>query len=170
MSRKPARGAYGSEGKFTPILKGVWALAALCGVQNAHISSISAQWNELDQKPRIAAIKSIMAGAKIDEHFVVDISIGSHWVKYWCDHHLSDEYGERKKWPHRYPDDHPQSKSNPQESWCYPLPALGHYRQWLQDEYIEGFPRPPSRLDSQGRQRPFSASIFRINKRDIHCD
>jgi hypothetical protein len=225
-------------------------LAALCGVQNAHIGTISSQWNEADQKPRIATIKAILlkagffyadahvevmhkgvahfcypadvclaileyyafdagpnvqqqardnfrllagsklreliysqvgydptgahrfrkwhdrialnyqsaprgffhvfneahtiiyelilAGAKIDEHFVVDISIGSHWGKYWTDNGLSGQYGERTKWPHRYPDDHPQSKSNPQESWCYPLAALGHYRQWLQDVYIEG--------------------------------
>lgn len=41
-------------------------------------------------------------------------------------------------YPHRYPDDHPQAKSNPQESWCYPIGALGEFRQWLQDEYLEG--------------------------------
>ena len=35
--------------------------------------------------------------------------------------------------------DHPQSKSNPQESWCYPMAALGAYRLWLQDIHtIEG--------------------------------
>ena len=225
-------------------------LAALCGVENAHIGTISAQWNDADEKPRIRAIKGILAkggysapaahieikhagrthycypseiclaileyyafdagancqpqardnfrllagsklreliysqlgydpsgaqrfrkwherialnyqsapkgyfhvfneahtiiyelivaGAKIDEHFVVDISIGQHWGKYWCDHRLENQYGLRVRWPHRYPDDHPQSKSNPQESWCYPLKALGHYRQWLQDTYIEG--------------------------------
>ncbi len=226
-------------------------LAALCGVQNAHIGTISSQWNDAEEKPRIASIKAtlakagvaihqsphieihhagrthycypaaiclaimeyyafdagancqpqardnfrllagsklreliysqvgydpsgshrfkkwhdrialnyqsapkgyfhvfneahtiiyelIMAGAKIDEHFVVDISIGQHWGKHWCEHHLADEYGERRKWPHRYPDDHPQAASNPQVSWCYPLAALGAYREWLQDEYIEG--------------------------------
>ena len=224
-------------------------LAALCGVQNAHIGTISSQWNEPDQKPRIAAIKSIlsksgvtalvahveilhkgqvhycypaevclavleyyafdaqthqpeardnfrllagsklrelifaqvgydptgagkfkkwherialnhqscprgyfsvfneahtiiyeliMAGAKIDEHFVVDVSIGQHWGKHWCENNLKERFGDRLKWPHRYPSDHPQSKSNPQEAWCYPLDGLGYYRQWLQDEYIEG--------------------------------
>jgi hypothetical protein len=224
-------------------------LAALCGVQNAHIGTISSQWNEADQKPRIATIKSILAksgvtasaahveimhkgqthfcypaevclaileyyafdaqtdqpqardnfrllagsklrelifaqvgydptgahrfkkwhdrialnyqsapkgffhvfneahtiiyelilaGAKIDEHFVVDISIGQHWGKHWDEYQLAEQYGARTKWPHRYPADHPQAKSNPQESWCYPLAALGYYRQWLQDEYIEG--------------------------------
>src|ERR1700731_789871 len=38
-------------------------LAVLCGVQNAHIGTISSQWNEPDQKPRIAAIKAILAKA-----------------------------------------------------------------------------------------------------------
>src|SRR5947209_1587218 len=38
-------------------------LAALCGVQNAHIGTISSQWSEPDQKPRIVAIKSILAKA-----------------------------------------------------------------------------------------------------------
>src|SRR5438874_7285495 len=38
-------------------------LAALCGVENAHIGTISSQWNEPDQKPRIRAVKSILAKA-----------------------------------------------------------------------------------------------------------
>lgn len=227
-------------------------LAALCGVQNAHIGTISSQWNEQDEKPRIKSIKAIlekvgysaatahievlhkgqthfcypaevclaileyyafdagancqaqardnfrtlagsklrdliyaqvgydpsgahnhkfdkwherialnfqsapngffhvfneahtivyeliMAGADIGENFVVDISIGMHWSKLWTDSNLDAVYGERAKWPHFYPESHPQSKSNPQESWCYPLAALGHYREWLQSTYIDG--------------------------------
>lgn len=225
-------------------------LAVLCGVQNAHIGYISAQWNEADEKPRIKAIKSILAkaglkaaaahiellykgqlhycypaeiclaileyyafdagancqpeardnfrllagsklremiysqvgydptgakgfekwherialnyqsapkgyfhvfneahtviyemilaGAPIGDKVVVDISIGQHWSKYWCDNLLQFVYGERQKYPHHYPDSHPQSKSNPQKSWCYPLAALGKYREWFQNEYIEG--------------------------------
>ena len=227
-------------------------LARLCGVENAHIGTISSQWNEADQKPRIRTIKQtlskmnvsyaaahveiphkgivhycypadvclavleyyafdagpncqqqardnfrllagsklreliysqvgydpsqinakrfekwherialnyqsapkgyfhvfneahtvfyelIQAGAEIGEHFVVDISIGQHWSKFWADKELDQAYGGRDKYPHRYPDDHPQSKSNPQESWCYPLAALGEYREWLQNTYIEG--------------------------------
>lgn len=80
----------------------------------------------------------ILAGATIDERFVVDISIGQHWSKYWVDNGLDAEFGIRARYPHRYPDSHPQSKSNPQDSWCYPVDALGHYREWLQDTYIEG--------------------------------
>lgn len=227
-------------------------LAALCGVQNAHISTISSQWDEAEPKPRIKAIKTILekagheapqahveivhngrmnycypaeiclavleyyafdagkncqpeardnfrllagsklreliysqvgydpsgahrkrfdkwhdrialnyqsapkgffhvfneahtiiyelivAGAKIDEKFVVDISIGIHWSKYWNENALETKFGTCAKYPHCYPDGHPQAKSNPQESWCYPLAALGQYREWLQDEYLEG--------------------------------
>jgi hypothetical protein len=80
----------------------------------------------------------ILAGADIGEKNVVDISIGQHWSKYWTDNDLTSVYGARAKYPHCYPDSHPQSRSNPQESWCYPLAALGAYREWLQDIYIEG--------------------------------
>ncbi|WP_342711446.1 hypothetical protein AAFG13_06130 [Bradyrhizobium sp. B124] len=80
----------------------------------------------------------IMAGADIGDKNVVDISIGQHWSKHWTDNNLEAVYGARSKYPHCYPDSHPQSKSNPQESWCYPLAALGAYREWLQDIYIEG--------------------------------
>lgn len=227
-------------------------LAALCGVQNAHIGTISSQWNDEEEKPRIKTIKGILdkiganvsaahfevlhkgtthycypvevclsvleyyafdagancqpeardnfrilagsklreliyshvgydptglrqdrfekwherlalnyqsaprgyfhvfneahtiiyeliqAGADVGEKFVVDISIGQHWSRHWDNKKLSERHGCRTRWRHRYPDSHPQSKSNPQMSWCYPLSALGAYRQWLQDEYIEG--------------------------------
>lgn len=225
-------------------------LAALCGVQNAHIGTISSQWNEPDQKPRIKAIKAILdragytapaahieiahsgqvyycypaeislavleyyafdagtncqpeardnfrllagsalreliyrqvgydptgarrfdrwherialnyqsaprgffhvfneahtviyemiaAGIDVGDKIVVDISIGQHWAKHWTEFDLEARFGERSKYPHCYPDSHPQSKSNPQESWCYPISALGHYRDWLQVHYLEG--------------------------------
>jgi hypothetical protein len=80
----------------------------------------------------------ILAGATIDERFVADISIGQHWSKHWTDSGLEAKHGQRGKYPHCYPDSHPQSKCNPQESWCYPLSALGDYRGWLQDVYLEG--------------------------------
>lgn len=80
----------------------------------------------------------IQAGAEIGEKFVVDISIGYHWSKHWESSGLQALHGPRSKYPHRYPDSHPQALSNPQESWCYPLTSLGAYRQWLQDTYVEG--------------------------------
>ncbi len=79
----------------------------------------------------------IMAGAPVGESVVPDISIGQHWARYWADYDLGDQYGHRSKFPHRYPDDHPQSLSNPQIANCYPLEALGEYRRWLQEEYID---------------------------------
>lgn len=36
-------------------------LARLCGVENAHIGTISAQWNEFPEKPRITKIKELLA-------------------------------------------------------------------------------------------------------------
>jgi hypothetical protein len=80
----------------------------------------------------------IQAGAEIGKHFVVDISMGWHWAKYWADNDLDQAYGGRCRYPHRYPDSHPQAKSNPHDSWCYPLASLGEYRQWLQNTYVEG--------------------------------
>lgn len=80
----------------------------------------------------------IMAGADIGEKVVPDISIGSHWAKYWDANELGKKYGNREKFPHRYPDDHPQAKSNPQIANCYPLEALGEYRNWLQEVYLDG--------------------------------
>ena len=225
-------------------------LAALCGVMNAHIGTISSQWADVDQKPRIKSIKGvlakagyvtgaahveifhsgrthfcypaeiclavleyyafdagancqpeardnfrllagsklremiysqvgydpsgakrfqkwhdrialnyqsaprgyfhvfneahtivyemILAGAPIGDKVVVDISIGQHWSKHWAENNMCDAYGSRAKYPHHYPDDHPQARANPHESWCYPLSALGEYRAWLQDQYISG--------------------------------
>lgn len=80
----------------------------------------------------------ILAGAVIDEKMVVDISIGTVWSRYWSENGYDALYGTRSKYPHRYPSDHPQALSNPQESWCYPIAALGEYRRWLQDDYLEG--------------------------------
>lgn len=78
----------------------------------------------------------IMSGAQIGEKMVPDISIGQHWAKYWDKENLGSKHGDRKKFPHRYPEDHPQAKSNPQVANCYPLDALGEYRRWLQDVYL----------------------------------
>lgn len=80
----------------------------------------------------------IMAGAEIGEKLVPDISIGMAWAKHWDAQKLNIKYGNREKFPHRFPDDHPQAKSNPQIANCYPLAALGEYRVWLESVYIGG--------------------------------
>jgi hypothetical protein len=79
----------------------------------------------------------ILAGADIGEKFVVDISIGQHWSKYWVSSGLFMSYA-REKYPHSYPESHPQSMANPHYSYCYPLAVLGDFRTWLQDVYLEG--------------------------------
>ena len=80
----------------------------------------------------------IMAGANVGESVVPDISIGSHWGRHWDKNNLGNHFGGRTKFPHRYPYDHPQAQSNPQIANCYPLDALGEYRRWLQDDYLDG--------------------------------
>lgn len=80
----------------------------------------------------------IEAGADVGDKTIVDISIGFHWGKFWENKALGAEFGDRQKYPHQYPDSHPQSQSNPQEAWCYPISALGEYRLWLQNHYLEG--------------------------------
>jgi hypothetical protein len=80
----------------------------------------------------------VQAGAPIGDKMVLDISVGKHWAKYWSDNDLDAAFGRRQRYPHNYPDSHSQPKSNPQDSWCYPLSSLGRYREWLQDTYIEG--------------------------------
>jgi hypothetical protein len=40
-------------------------LARLCGIENAHIGTISSQWNDVEQKPRIRAIKDLLSSRGI---------------------------------------------------------------------------------------------------------
>lgn len=80
----------------------------------------------------------IVAGAPVGDKMIPDGSIGIHWGKYWEANGMDKMYGPRQKYPHNYPDSHPQSKANPVPAWCYPIDALGQYRTWLQEEYIEG--------------------------------
>lgn len=77
------------------------------------------------------------SGLQIDSKFVPDISVGTHWANHWNDRDLAQKHGERRKYDHNFPEYFPQSKSNPQDVWCYPDSALGEFRRWLQDDYIE---------------------------------
>src|SRR4030081_549533 len=47
-------------------------LARLCGVQNAHIGTISTKWNESPQKPRMRRIRAILlnSGVSLEEPHV----------------------------------------------------------------------------------------------------
>ena len=103
----------------------------------------------------------IMAGAEVGEKTVVDISIGQHWGKHWEDNSLDSEFGKRQKYPHNYPDSHPQSRANPHHSWCYPLAALGAYRVWLQDVYIEGW-KFAGYLDGKVKRGDLALSVAQL--------
>ncbi len=73
-----------------------------------------------------------------NNNFVLDISIGLRWAKYWKDNHLETKYGDRNSYKHNYPEYFPQAKSNPQEPQCYPEEALGCFKRWLREDYIRG--------------------------------
>ena len=78
------------------------------------------------------------AGLQIDSSFVPDISVGQTWGRYWDDNNYDLTYGDRVKWDHNYPEYFKQALSNPQPAWCYPEVALGEFRRWLREDYIQG--------------------------------
>jgi hypothetical protein len=83
-----------------------------------------------DPNPGLGSDDADIARASQLQHAV-------EWSKHWSDSGFGSVHGTRCRYPHRYPDTHPQAKSNPKDSWCYPLTALGDYREWLEDTYIE---------------------------------
>ena len=81
-------------------------------------------------------VDMIESGLTISDNVIPDISVGLVWGKYWTDQNLSAEYGERIKYEHDYPDYYPQSKSNPQAPWAYPMQALPIFREWFKNNYL----------------------------------
>jgi len=81
-------------------------------------------------------VSGIRHGLKIDSHVVPDISVGRFWSDYWSSNRLDSKHGERKKYPHSYPDYFPQAKSGPLLAYIYPLSALGEFRIWLEENYL----------------------------------
>jgi hypothetical protein len=73
---------------------------------------------------------------KLDAQSIPDISVGIHWGKYWSKNSLADQYGERVKFPHNYPENFPQAQGNQKEAWIYPILSLGVFRNWLQSTYV----------------------------------
>jgi len=76
------------------------------------------------------------AGLHIDSSFVPDISVGNTWGRHWADNNHDGRYGTRVRWEHYYPEVFPQSKSNPQDAWCYPEAALPEFRRWFREQYV----------------------------------
>jgi hypothetical protein len=79
----------------------------------------------------------ISAGVNVGKQVVPDISVGQHWSRHWLDQDLEERFGQRQKYEHNYPEYFPQADANPQTPYCYPDAALGEFRRWLQDVYLE---------------------------------
>lgn len=75
-------------------------------------------------------------GLHVNQGFVHDISVGQCWAKYWADKSLSQIYGDRIKYLHKYPPSYSQHLSNPQEPWAYPESALPAFKKWLREDYV----------------------------------
>ncbi|MEM6973736.1 MAG: hypothetical protein AAF577_13105 [Pseudomonadota bacterium] len=78
----------------------------------------------------------INAGLTVNDKTVPDISVGQIWGRYWSDNNVDQEYGQRVKTDHDYPEYFPQAASNPQPIWAYPDAALPAFRRWLRHVYL----------------------------------
>jgi hypothetical protein len=84
----------------------------------------------------------INSGLTVNDHTVPDGSVGGCWGRFWEENSLDATFGERIKYPHFFPPEFPQSKSNPQMAWAYPDTALAEFRKWFRAEYlITKFPK-----------------------------
>ncbi|MBX9823382.1 MAG: hypothetical protein K2Y27_00150 [Xanthobacteraceae bacterium] len=91
----------------------------------------------------------IKHGVPIGKDFVPDISVGKHWATYWKEQGFTAKYGERILYRHDYPDYFPQAASNPQTPYCYPEAALGAFRKWMREVYLQN--KFPAYLTSKGK-------------------
>ena len=101
------------------------------------------------------------AGLAIDSSFVPDGSVGIHWSKFWKEHNLAGQFGERKEWDHNYPDYFPQAKSNPQPAKCYPEAALPEFRRWMRENYI-GDGKFTKYINNKIKQKELPASFSQL--------
>ena len=100
-------------------------------------------------------------GLHIDSTFVPDISVGIAWAKHWTDNDLQDQFGERIKWDHNYPEYFAQAASNPQPAWGYPEMALGEFRRWMRENYI-GDGKFTKYLETQVKKKALPASFAQL--------
>lgn len=106
-------------------------------------------------------LNAIRGGLRVDEATIPDISIGIAWAAHWKDNNLDDVHGPRIKHEHNYPNYYPQSRSNPQHPWVYPVSAVGEFRVWLQREYIaQKFPKYLEGKVSRGVLPPSVAELL----------
>lgn len=95
-------------------------------------------------------VTMIRSGAQIGKDFIPDISVGMAWAKYWKSENLEVLFGERRRYEHNYPEYFPQALSNPQPAYCYPDDALGEFRRWVRESYLDQ--QMPKYLESKVRE------------------
>lgn len=81
-------------------------------------------------------LRVIHGGLPTSAITVPDISVGIVWGDHWNESGLAGKFGERTRHEHNYPESYPQSASNPQEIWVYPIESLGEFRRWLDAVYV----------------------------------
>lgn len=94
----------------------------------------------------------ITQGVQVDHLTIPDISVGIAWSKHWVGQSFDGVYAPRLSYLHSYPPTFPQSKSNPQDAYCYPEEALGIFRRWLRNHYLrQGLPKYLSGKTAKGQ-------------------
>jgi hypothetical protein len=102
-------------------------------------------------------VSLIQAGVPVDHKTVPDISVGISWGNHWEKNEFDVKHGRRVRYEHDYPDDFPQSKSNPQRPWAYPDAGLPCFRKWMREVYF--IEKLPAYLNSQENRRALPPSI-----------
>lgn len=69
----------------------------------------------------------------VDDTIMVDNSLGIHWGKHWNSVNLENEFGERIKIIHKFPESYRQLDP---EIWAYPITALSSFRIWFEEVYL----------------------------------
>lgn len=107
-------------------------------------------------------LHAIRGGLVVDDHTVPDGSVGGFWAQHWDSISGDTRWEPRKRHPHIYPDDFPQSKAaGGVHPWCYPVDALGEFRRWLNDVYLpEKYPRYLETKERQGALPPSGALLI----------
>ena len=94
-------------------------------------------------------VPMINAGIDVGPNIVPDISVGIRWSKYWSAESLDVLHGDRITFEQDYPLYFPQAASNPHSPYCYPDDALGDFRKWFRETYLES--HLPEYLQTQSK-------------------
>lgn len=104
-------------------------------------------------------VPMIRQGVILDQHTIPDISVGKIWSNHWKKNKLYEVFGERRRYPHEYPEYYAQAAAGEQEVWCYPEEALGEFRRWLREQYqLTSLPAYISSKQKKGHIEPNTAN------------